>query len=104
MVQLAYGEPCWLATRYRDVRTIYTDRRFSRRLPPDDDPPGIWPSPARSTPPTRWGWIAEHAGPRRITAPVFSPRSIRALGDTVQGHVDELLDRIVEDGSRAPTS
>jgi cytochrome P450 len=26
-VKLPFGEPCWLATRYEDVRTVYGDRR-----------------------------------------------------------------------------
>ena len=29
-VQMAYGEPCWLATRYEDVRSVHVDRRFSK--------------------------------------------------------------------------
>lgn len=32
MVKLRFGEPCWLATRYEDVRTVYGDRRFGRAL------------------------------------------------------------------------
>ncbi|MGW7554763.1 cytochrome P450, partial [Streptomyces rimosus] len=29
-VQMAYGEPAWLATRYADARLVLGDRRFSR--------------------------------------------------------------------------
>ena len=29
-VQLPFGEPCWLLTRYDDVRSMLADPRFSR--------------------------------------------------------------------------
>jgi cytochrome P450 len=29
-VQLPFGEPCWLLTRYEDVRAMLADPRFSR--------------------------------------------------------------------------
>jgi cytochrome P450 len=48
-VQLPYGEPAWLATRYEDVKAVLGDPRFSRaagtgrdepRLRPQSAPPG----------------------------------------------------------------
>ncbi len=98
-VQLAIGEPCWLATRHRDVRTIYTDRRFSRRLRPGIDPPGVWPGAGKIEPTFPLGMDPpEHTRLRRITAPVFSPRSVRTMTERIQGHVDELLDRVADCG------
>ena len=40
-VQLPFGEPCWLATRYEDVRTVYADRRFGKELGLDHDIPRV---------------------------------------------------------------
>ena len=31
-IQLEFGEPCWLATSYDDVKTVYGDRRFGKEL------------------------------------------------------------------------
>lgn len=42
-VQLPYGEPCWLATSYEDVRTVYGDRRFGRELGAGRDAPRMMP-------------------------------------------------------------
>ena len=101
-VQLPYGEPCWLATRYEDVRTVYSDRRFSRHTPPGVEAPGVWAGagnidstfPLGMDPP-------EHTKLRRVTAPVFSPRNIRGQEVRVQQLVDALLDRLVEQGPPA---
>ncbi|OKI01332.1 cytochrome [Streptomyces sp. CB02923] len=38
-VQMAYGEPAWLATRYADARLVLGDRRFSRAEGLDRDEP-----------------------------------------------------------------
>jgi cytochrome P450 len=42
-VQLPYGEPCWLVTRYDHVRSVYGDRRFSRAVGFEHDVPRVWP-------------------------------------------------------------
>jgi cytochrome P450 RapN/nocardicin N-oxygenase len=101
-VQLAYGGPCWLATRYTDVRTIFCDRRFSRRLPEVGEAPGVSVAagmiddsyPLGMDPP-------DHTRLRRITSPVFSPRNIRTMSERIQSHVDDLLDRVVDHGRGA---
>jgi cytochrome P450 RapN len=100
-IQLPVGQPCWLATRYDDVRTVLTDKRFGRVKPPGADTPRMHPSmetdpsmPLGMDPP-------EHIRLRRITSPVFSPKSIRALTDDFQGYVDRLLDGVEEAGPGA---
>ena len=40
-VQLPYGEVCWLATRYEDVKTVLTDPRFSRAAAQGQDQPRL---------------------------------------------------------------
>jgi cytochrome P450 len=91
-IQLPIGPPCWLATRYDDVRTIFVDKRFSRVEPPGTDTPRMWPT--HKTEPTMPLGMdpPDHIRIRRITSPVFSPKSIRALTDDFQHYVDDLLD------------
>ena len=100
-IQLPVGPPCWLATRYDDVRTIFVDKRFSRMEPPGTDTPRMWPS--QKTDPTMPLGMdpPEHIRLRRITSPVFSPKSIRALADDFQGYVDDLLDGFEQAGHGA---
>jgi cytochrome P450 RapN len=100
-IQLPVGPPCWLATRYDDVRTIFVDKRFSRVEPPGTDTPRMWPThktdpsmPLGMDPP-------DHIRLRRITSPVFSPKSVRALTDDFQRYVDDLLDGIEQTGPGA---
>ena len=97
-IQLPCGPPCWLATRYSDVRTIFSDRRFSRTKPAGTEAPRMWPSmetdptmPLGMDPP-------EHVRIRRITSPVFSPKSIRTLTHHFQVYVDSLLDSLEQAG------
>ena len=41
-VQLPYGEPCWLATRYDDVKLVYGDKRFGKEIGIGKDTPRMW--------------------------------------------------------------
>jgi nocardicin N-oxygenase len=89
-VRLPYGDPCWLVTRYDDVRQVITDSRFSRaaactpgvaRMTPE---PGSAESLFMMDPP-------EHTRLRRLTAQAFSIRRIGGLRPRVAGLVGELL-------------
>jgi cytochrome P450 RapN len=101
-VQLPFGEPCWLATRYDDVRTVFSDRRFSRRTPTGAVAPGVWAGAGNIDSTFPLGMDApEHTRLRRVTAPVFSPRTIRDQAARIQQLVDTLLNRIVEEGPPA---
>ncbi|MGW4766394.1 cytochrome P450, partial [Streptomyces pseudogriseolus] len=45
-IRMAYGEgEAWLVTRYEDVRTVTTDRRFSRSAVIGRDFPRMTPEP-----------------------------------------------------------
>jgi cytochrome P450 RapN len=101
-VQMAYGGPAWLATRYADVRTIYSDRRFSRVREPGTEASNAFRGPSMVEPNFPLGMDPpQHTRLRRITAPVFSPRQIRTLTDDVQALVDERLGVLVEEGPGA---
>jgi cytochrome P450 RapN len=101
-VQLPFGDPCWLATRYDDVRMVYGDRRFSRALGLDKDAPGLW-SGARAKDPTLLLNMdpPEHTRLRRLTSGAFSPSRVQQLEGWVQGLVDALLDDMVAQGPPA---
>lgn len=100
-IQLPVGPPCWLATRYDDVRTIFVDKRFSRVEPAGSDTPRMAPS-SKTDPTMPLGMDPpEHIRLRRITSPVFSPKNIRALSDQFQVYVDTLLDGIEQTGPGA---
>lgn len=91
-VQLPYGEPCWLATSYEDVRTVYGDRRFSRELGAGRDAPRMLPLNFAGDP----AIIANmdpprHTRLRRLTLTAFSASQIQKLRGWVEEIVDELL-------------
>ncbi len=101
-VKLPYGEPCWLATRYADVRTVYGDRRFGRVLGLNRDAPGVWPGALAKNPTLLLNMDpSEHTSLRRLTAETFSPRRIERMAGWVQRLVDELLDDMVAQGKPA---
>jgi cytochrome P450 RapN len=101
-VQLPYGEPCWLATRYDHVRSVYGDRRFSRAAGFEHDVPRVWPGNALIDPSMPLAMDApRHTRLRRLTAGTFSPRRVRELRSWVQGEVDELLDQMEQQGPPA---
>ena len=91
-VQLPFGEPCWLATSYVDVRTVYGDRRFGRELGAGRDTPRMMPLNfadnaaiiANMDPP-------RHTRLRRLTLTAFSASQIQKLRGWVEDIVDALL-------------
>jgi cytochrome P450 RapN len=101
-VRLPFGEPCWLATRYDDVRTVYVDRRFSRAAGFEHDVPRVWPGnslidpsmPLAMDPP-------RHTRLRRLTSGAFSPKRIRELRPWLEEEVDALLGSLIEQGPAA---
>jgi cytochrome P450 len=90
-VELPYGEPLWLLTRYEDVRTMLADTRFSRAatvgtdvgrmsefFPIEDSILGMDPP--------------EHTRIRRLVSATFTARRMQALRGRAQEIVDDLLD------------
>jgi len=101
-VQLPYGEPCWLATTYEDVRTVYGDRRFSRELGADRDAARMMPLNFADNP----AIIANmdpprHTRLRRLTLTAFSASQIAKLRGWVEEIVNELLSDLEADGPGA---
>lgn len=99
-VQLPFGESCWLATGYDDVKAVYGDRRFGRALGLTHDPPALHGDMKRAQDPS----LLLNMDPpqqtriRRLTSAAFSPQKVRSLRDRVQGLVDQLTDDMVVAG------
>lgn len=96
-VQLPYGEPGWLATRYEDVRTVLGDPRFSRAAAVGRDEPRTRP---QLSPP---GTILsldppDHSRLRRLVTKAFTVRRIEALRPGVQRIADTLVDAMLAAG------
>ncbi|MDL4815789.1 cytochrome P450 [Actinomadura opuntiae] len=102
-VQLVFGDPAWLVTRYEDARTVLSDPAFGR----DHDRAGI-PADrvARMTPvdPTSGTLLTEdppdHTRLRRFVYRTFTPRRVEGLRPGTRRIADRLLDAMI--GSGAP--
>jgi cytochrome P450 len=97
-VQLPYGEPGWLATRYEDVKTVLGDPRFSRAAATGRDEPRMRP---HLSPP---GTILnldppEHSRLRKLVMKAFTVRRIEQLRPRVQQVADELVTTMLATGS-----
>jgi nocardicin N-oxygenase len=90
-VQLPYGAPCWLLTRYDDVRSMLADPRFSRAATVGTDVGRlldaftIEDSILGMDPP-------QHTQIRRLVSATFTARRMEALRERAQQTVDILLD------------
>ncbi|MEU4248169.1 cytochrome P450 [Amycolatopsis sp. NPDC026612] len=96
------GHEGWLVTRYDDVRTVFSDPRFSRHLLYPGAPcviePGDFSTGEHSIlnmdPP-------DHTRLRRLSAQAFTVRRIAALRPRIQELADELLRALVAHGPPA---
>ncbi|MFJ1745729.1 cytochrome P450 [Streptomyces sp. NPDC088116] len=98
-VRLESGDRAWLITRYEDVRTALTDRRFSRTINregaarvntgyrADASSPVFNFGGSISEPPghTRW---------RRIVNQAFTARQAESMRGALIAHTDDLLDEL----------
>jgi cytochrome P450 RapN len=101
-VQFAYGEPCWLATRYDDCKAVYGDRRFGRRLGLEHAMPGMFDTEKIKIPTLLLNMDPpEQTRIRRLASGAFSPARIAALEEQVQGHVSDLWDDVADAGHGA---
>jgi cytochrome P450 len=99
-VQLPFGKPTWLATRYDDVKLVLGDPRFSREQALGEDEPRILAFSHRPDsiltmdPPG-------HTRLRRAVAKAFTMRRIEQLRPRTQQIVDGLLDELIAAGAPA---
>ncbi|MFB4311702.1 cytochrome P450 [Actinomadura sp. GTD37] len=103
-VQLGYGAPAWLVTRYEDARTVLSDPAFGRDREragiPADRVAGMTPiDPTSDTlltedPP-------DHTRLRRFVYRTFTPRRVEALRPGTERIAGRLLDAMTEAGGPA---
>ncbi|MCP2241550.1 cytochrome P450 [Lentzea aerocolonigenes] len=96
-VQLPYGTPTYIATRYEDVKSLLSDPRFSRELAVGEDEPRVMPYVHRPDALTTMD-PPRHSRLRRVVSKAFSARRIEALRPSTQQIVDALLDRMENEG------
>ncbi|MER6029939.1 cytochrome P450 [Streptomyces sp. NPDC001851] len=98
-VQLPYGEPAWLATRYADARLVLGDQRFSRALSLEHDEPraseGRRDSGILSMDPP------DHTRLRSLVAKAFTVRQVEKLRPQIRELTSTLLDRMEAAGPPA---
>jgi cytochrome P450 len=92
LVQLPFGRPIWLATRYADVKFVYGDKRFGKTLGVGQDSPRMYetkiddPDLLANMDPPRLTRI------RRLALTAFAAPKIREMHGWVDGLVDRFLD------------
>ncbi|MET9079158.1 cytochrome P450 [Streptomyces sp. NPDC004232] len=98
-VQLPYGEPAWLATRYADARLVLGDQRFSRALALVHDEPRASEGKRNSgilsmDPP-------DHTRLRSLVAKAFTVRQVEKLRPQIKELTSTLLDEMESAGPPA---
>ncbi|MEV5482979.1 MULTISPECIES: cytochrome P450 [Streptomyces] len=98
-VQMAYGEPAWLVTRYAEARFVLGDQRFSRALGAVHDEP-------RQSEGRRDSGILgmdppDHTRLRTLVAKAFTVRQVEKLRPQVRQLTRELLDELEAAGPPA---
>ncbi|GGM53413.1 cytochrome P450 [Longimycelium tulufanense] len=97
-VRLPYGDDCWLATRYADVRLVLGDSRFSRQM-------AVGPAVPRTTPqqPGAGGILnldpPDHTRVRRPATKAFTTRRVELLRESTRRIAERLVDEMIEYGS-----
>jgi cytochrome P450 len=98
-VQMPFGEPAWLATKYADVKLVTTDPRFSRELAQGLDQPRMRRQQMGDgimgmDPP-------DHSRLRRLVGKAFTARRLEQMRDGVRDLVNRLLDEMQARGDSA---
>lgn len=98
-IQLPYGEPAWLVTRYTDARLVLGDQRFSRAAAASHDEP-------RQSEGQRDGGILgmdppDHTRLRSLVAKAFTVRQVEKLRPQVRELTAALLDEMKTAGPPA---
>ncbi|MCM2424450.1 cytochrome P450 [Streptomyces sp. RKAG337] len=92
-VQLPYGGPGYLAVRHQDVKSLLSDRRFSRAASVGPDEPRLLPIVQRAN------LLIASDGPvhdrlRRLLAAAFTVRGVERLRPRAREIISDLLDTV----------
>ncbi|RKN41270.1 cytochrome P450 [Streptomyces hoynatensis] len=101
-VRMSYGSgTAWLVTRYEDVRTVTTDRRFSRAAVAGRDFPRMTPEPIVQSESINLLDPPASNRLRRLVSQAFTAPRVEAMKATTQRIVDGLFDEMTAHGSPA---
>lgn len=100
-VQLPYGEQCWVATGYEDVKAVHGDRRFGKEIGVEHDPPRLHPRPAIDPSMLAMMDPPRHTRIRKLTSATFAKPRVRAMADWVDRLVLELVDEMAVEAGGA---
>ncbi|MEE1927874.1 cytochrome P450 [Streptomyces sp. TRM 70351] len=101
-VRLSYGEgEAWLVTRYEDVRTVTSDRRFSRSAVRGRDFPRMTPEPIVQSESINLMDPPQSTRLRNLAGQAFTKRRVEAMRPATQRIVDGLLDTMAGQGPPA---
>lgn len=101
-IRMAYGEgEAWLVTRYEDVRTVTSDRRFSRSAVIGTDFPRMTPEPIVQAESINLMDPPASSRLRSLVAKSFTPRRVERMRHRTQGVVDQLLTELESEGRPA---
>jgi cytochrome P450 len=99
-ITMPHGGDAWLATRHADVRTVFSDPRFSRAATVGKDVPRA--SPLIQQPESLLSMDPpEHSRLRRLAGNAFSARRTAALTPRIEELTEELVDELVKAGPPA---
>lgn len=90
-IALPYGGEAWLATRYADVKVVYSDPRFSRRATVGADVPRLRPDSSGNSSSILDMDPPEHTRLRGLVSKAFSTRRIAEMRPRVAALTAELL-------------
>jgi cytochrome P450 len=96
-VQLPYGEPAWLATRYADARFVLGDRRFSRAMAIGRDEPRL--SRMQQVDGILVMDPPDHTRLRTLVAKAFTVRRVEKLRPRVRELAESLVDDMIAMGA-----
>lgn len=101
-ITMAHGKGwAWLVTRYEDVRTVVSDRRFSRAAGLGRDLPRMTPEPIAQSDAINLMDPPEHTRLRRLVAQGFTAGQVRRMEPRIRRIVDGLLDEMAGRGAPA---
>ncbi|ONK09962.1 cytochrome P450 [Streptomyces sp. MP131-18] len=101
-IRMSYGQgEAWLVTRYEDVRTVTTDRRFSRAAVAGRDFPRMTPAPIVQDESINLLDPPQSSRLRRLVSQAFTAPRVARMKPATQRIVDELLDGMAEHGPPA---
>lgn len=96
-IRMAYGEgEAWLVTRYEDVRTVTSDRRFSRSAVIGKDFPRMTPEPIVQAESINLMDPPASSRLRSLVAKSFTPRRVDGMRERTQRVVDRLMTTMAE--------